>query len=217
MSLCRRLSILRGTGRGEWGGRQAGGVGTIESIGETLKIRPLTRSEIPYIWQVDRREIIDNIYYFRDGTLVLEPEHYHMSGWPSGEPEHYTPILLDCFDHGGHFWGAFAGELLVGVVVLENRFIGRKHDTIQLKFLHVSNSFRKQGLGRKLFLLGVERAIELGAKKLYISATPSENTINFYLNLGCVLATEIDEELFALEPEDIHLEFDLMKTGEINT
>jgi hypothetical protein len=27
------------------------------------------------------------------------------------------------------------------------------------------------------------------------------------MKLGCVLATEIDPELFALEPEDIHLEY----------
>jgi len=27
------------------------------------------------------------------------------------------------------------------------------------------------------------------------------------LQLGCVLATEINQELFELEPEDIHLEY----------
>ena len=40
---------------------------------------------------------------------------------------------------------------------------------------------------------------------MYISATPSEHTINFYLRQGCVVASEVDPELFALEPEDIHL------------
>lgn len=179
-----------------------------------MKIRLLARSEIPYIWQIDRREIIDNIYYLRNGKLVLEREHYDVRGWPPGKPEHYTPILLDCFGRGGYFWGAFAGELLVGAVVLENRFIGSSKDTLQMKFLHVSNSFRKQGLGKQLFVLAAEKAIELDAKKMYISATPSENTVNFYLRLGCVLAREIDEELFALEPEDIHLEFVLKKIEE---
>jgi N-acetylglutamate synthase-like GNAT family acetyltransferase len=83
-----------------------------------------------------------------------------------------------------------------------------------MKFLHVSNNYRKQGLGKKLFFLAAEKALELGAKKLYISATPSENTVDFYLNLGCVLATEVDEDLFRLEPEDIHLEFDLAQIGD---
>ncbi len=78
---------------------------------------------------------------------------------------------------------------------------------LQLKFLHVSRDCRGQGTGTKLFHIAVEKAKELGARKLYISATPSENTVNYYMRLGCVLATEIDPELFALEPEDIHLEY----------
>ncbi len=181
-----------------------------------MKIRELTRSEVPYIWQIDRREVINKIYHLKNGKLDLKSEHFDMHGWPPGEPEHYTPFLLNCFDHGGHFWGAFSGDLLIGTVVLENRFIGSAKDTLQMKFLHVSNNFREQGLGKKLFLLAAEKAIELEAKKLYISATPSENTVNFYLNLGCVLASEIDQELFELEPDDIPLEFDLEKIGDVS-
>ena len=170
-------------------------------------IRALQRDEIHLLWQIDRREIIDNIYYLRDGKLVLEPEHFDMQGWPPGEAEHYTHILTDCYDRGGTFWGAFENEQIVGAAILENKFIGSKQDTLQLKFLHVSRDQRKRGLGSKLFNLAVEKANSLGAKKLYISATPSENTINYYMRLGCVLAIEIDSELFALEPEDIHLEY----------
>lgn len=181
-----------------------------------MKIRRLTRSEIPYIWQIDRSEIVDRIYHLRDGRLVLEPEYYNMRGWPPGEPEHYTPIFMECFDHGGHFWGAFAGELLIGSVVLENRFIGKAKDTLQMKFLNVSNNFRKQGLGNTLFTLAAQQAIELEAKKIYISASPSENSVNFYMRLGCVLASDVDEGLSALEPDDIHLEFDLAKVGDLN-
>jgi hypothetical protein len=44
---------------------------------------------------------------------------------------------------------------------------------------------------------------------LYISATPSEHTIDFYLTLGCTLVDAPDPELFAREPEDIHLEYEL--------
>ena len=171
-------------------------------------IRTMQRDEIPLVWQIDRREIIENIYHLRDGKLVLEPEYFDAQGWPPGEAELYTPILLDCFDRGGIFWGAFEEDgKIIGVSVLESKFIGANHDTLQLKFLHVSHGVRKQGLGKKLFNLVVEKAKSSGARKLYISATPSENTINYYMRLGCVLATEIDPELFTLEPEDIHLEY----------
>jgi len=103
--------------------------------------------------------------------------------------------------------GSMENNLLIGVAILESKFIGARQETLQLKFLHVSRDSRKQGLGRSLFNTAVEKAKTLGAQKLYISATPSENTINYYLRLGCVPATETDPELFALEPEDIHLEY----------
>jgi len=173
-------------------------------------IRTLQRDEIRLLWQIDRREIIENIYYLRNGELVLEPEHFDMQGWPPGEAKHYTSILTDCYDCGGIFWGAFEEEQIVGAAILENKFIGSKRDTLQLKFLHVSHDQRKHGLGSKLFNLAVKKAKSLGTRKLYISATPSENTINYYQKLGCILAAEIDPELFALEPEDIHLEYQIV-------
>lgn len=172
-----------------------------------MNIRPLRREELPHVWTIDRREYIANIYRVHDGALLLEPHDFDVPGWPPGEPEHYAPILLDCYDHGGSAWGAFEGERLVGAAVLEARFIGRSQETLQLKFLHVSRDYRKHGLGASLFAKAAEKAKSLGAGKMYISATPSENTIDFYRRRGCVLATEVDPELFALEPEDIHLEY----------
>ena len=172
-----------------------------------MNIRLLQRHEIPLIWQIDRREVVENIYYLSNGELVLKPDYFDIQGWPPGEAELYTPILLDCYDRGGMFWGAFKNGTIVGVAILESKFIGSQHDTLQLKFLHVSQDYRKQGIASALFKLAVKKAKRLGAKKLYISATPSEHTVNYYRRLGCVLATEIDPELFALESDDIHLEY----------
>jgi predicted N-acetyltransferase YhbS len=61
-----------------------------------LTTRELTRDEVQQIWTIDRREVIDNVYYFENGSLVLKPEHYDMQGWPRGEAELYTPILYEC-------------------------------------------------------------------------------------------------------------------------
>ena len=137
---------------------------------------------------------------------MLKPEHYDMQGWPHGEAELYTPILLDCFDRGGWFHGLFDGDLLVAAVVLESKFIGPHKDLLQLKALHVSCAYRGHGLGRQLFELARTKARALGAKGLYISATPSEHTVQFYMRLGSTLTPTPDPDLFALEPEDIHLE-----------
>jgi predicted N-acetyltransferase YhbS len=171
--------------------------------------RELARDEIDLIWSIDRAEVIDRVYTLRDGALVLVPEHYDMAGWPPGEGEKYGPILRDCFDRGGWFCGVFDGAALVGVAILESQFIGVDRDQLQLKFLHVSRAYRGQGVGRDLFRQAMAVARGRGARRLYVSATPSEHTIDFYLRQGCRVTPDPDPELFALEPEDIHLECDL--------
>ena len=171
--------------------------------------RVLSRDEIRDLWRIDRSESIEAVYSFVDGALRLTPEHDDVKGWPPGEAEKYTPILEACHDRGGWFYGLFDGRKPIGAAVLESRFIGRGGDQLQLKFLHVSSDFRGQGLGRKLFSVAATEARKRGAKGLYISATPSEHTVDFYLRLGCTVVPEPDPELFELEPEDIHLEFEI--------
>src|ERR1700731_16153 len=136
------------------------------------------------VWNIDRSEVIDKIYHLKNGTLVLRPEHHDVRGWPPGEAEKYTPILLACFDRGGWFYGEFDHERLIGVAVLDSKRIGKYKDQLQLEFLHVSNSYRNKGLGARLFNLARSKARERGARRMYISATPSEHTIKFYLRLG---------------------------------
>src|SRR5215211_4820986 len=133
-----------------------------------MNIRLLQCEEIPLIWQIDRREIVQNIYHLEHGELVLKPDYFDIQGWPPGEAKLCTPIVLDCYDRGGTFWGAFEHEPLVGVAILESKFIGSRQDTLQLKFLHISRDYRKQGIASALFKLAVERARTLGAKKLYL-------------------------------------------------
>ncbi len=165
--------------------------------------RKLSRDEIGEIWTIDRSEVIDAIYYLENGALRLRPEHCDLQGWPPGEAEKYSPILEACYDQGGWLYGLFDGQRLVGAAVLANHFIGKNGDQLQLKFLHISHTYRGQGRGQRLFDLARLEATQRRANSLYVSATPS---IDFYLRLGCTVIAEPDRELFELEPEDIHLE-----------
>ena len=171
--------------------------------------REMLRAEVEQVWQVDRREVIHHIYYLEAGALVLQPEYYDMQGWPDGEAEQYTPILYECYDRGGWFYGLWEDGLIVGTAILDRKFLGRLKDQLQLKFLHVSRDYRKRGLGRLLFELAAMKARDWGASKMYISATPSERTVDFYLQMGAKVTDEPDPELLSLEPEDIHLVTDL--------
>lgn len=176
---------------------------------EASAIRDLGRDDIDRIWTIDRSEVIEAVFRVEGGELVRHAERHVLDGWPEGEEARYAPILRECFDRGGTFLGAFEGDAMVGVVVLDGRFMGRASDQLQLKFLHAGRSQRGTGLGRTLFERASAKARALGAKRLYVSATPSENTVGFYRHLGCRLAAEPDPALYALEPEDIHFELDL--------
>ena len=171
--------------------------------------RSLARAELDRIWEIDRTEVTETVYAIVDGTLTLRRQHHDLKGWPPGEAEKYTPILVDCFDRGGWFHGLFDGEKLLGVAVLDGRFIGGDRRQLQLAFLHVSSGYRDRGLGRRLFRLAADEARRRSARSLYISATPSQHTVDFYRGRGCVVARVPDPQLFELEPEDIHLECDL--------
>ena len=173
---------------------------------DALCARPLTRDEVPLVWTIDRREIIEHLYVLRDGALHLVPEFYDVGGWPEGEADHYTPILIDCHDRGGWCLGMFDGERLVAAVVVDSRPLGPHGDMLQLKFLHVSRDWRGCGLGEQLYRAAREQARAMGAARLYVSATPSQRTIDFYLRLGFTVSAAPDPALYALEPEDIHLE-----------
>lgn len=66
-----------------------------------MSIHPLQRCERPLIWQIDRREFVEKIYYLHNGELILKPDYFDKQGWPPGEAELYTTILLDCYDRAG--------------------------------------------------------------------------------------------------------------------
>jgi predicted N-acetyltransferase YhbS len=170
-----------------------------------MEMRPLTRDEVDLIWAIDRSEVHHHIYELRAGQLVRTPKYFEIPGWRPDAAEKVTPVLLDCFDRGGTFLGVFDADALIGMGVLESARVGRASDQMQLAYLYVSRAYRGRGVGIRLFEAAVSFAREAGANALYVSATPTENTVDFYLNRGCVLASEPDPRLFVAEPDDIHL------------
>jgi GNAT superfamily N-acetyltransferase len=168
--------------------------------------RRLQREEIGLLWTIDRGELVERIYELRDGRLVLRPHFFDIPGWPPGEPAKAMPLLEASFDRGGVFRGVFDGPRLIGAAVIDTRRLGPAADLVQLSFLHVGREHRRLGLGAELFEAAHAVAASLGAAGLYVSATPSENTVDFYRRRGCRVTPDADPELLALEPEDIHLE-----------
>ncbi|TML04722.1 MAG: GNAT family N-acetyltransferase [Actinobacteria bacterium] len=170
-----------------------------------MNLRLLARDEVELIWTLDRSEVHHHTYEVHGGQLVRRPKYFEVPGWRPDAPEKETPLLLDCFDRGGTFLGMFDAETLIGIGVLESACVGRANDQMQLAYLYVSRAYRGRGVGMQLFEAALSIAREAGANALYVSATPTENTVDFYLNRGCILALEPDPRLLAAEPADIHL------------
>ena len=106
-------------------------------------------------------------------------------------------------------FGAFDGERIIGFATVSHRIFGTAARYVQLVCLHVSEEYRRQGIGRKLFSLACEEARRLGADKLYISGHSSKESQAAYRALGCTPAEEVNEELAAAEPFDVQLEYRL--------
>jgi GNAT superfamily N-acetyltransferase len=75
----------------------------------------------------------------------------------------------------------------------------------QLAFLHVSAPLRATGIGSRLSEQLEQIARTAGDSDMVVSATPSENTVRFYLGRGFQPMAEPLAELFELEPEDVHM------------
>jgi len=168
----------------------------------------MDNAEIGRIAEIDRSEHITLFYTHQDGRLETQQVDWDTPTWSTDDsPDHsvqaniraWRPILDE---HGGTMYGAFDGDRLVGFVIFRPHLTT---DTAQLAVLHVSRAYRRRGIATALAEIAHRLAVASGAKKLYVSATPSGSAVGFYRSQGFDLVDRPHPALFALEPEDIHL------------
>ncbi len=174
-----------------------------------MNYREMHIKEIVRLSEIDRSEVVEYVYYLRNGKLELEKESYDIKSWDKEELNSFINRLYDLYGRKGYIFGAFDEERIVGLVALDSKLFGQDKDQLKLDMLYISCSYRGKGIGRKLMEICKDKAKGLGASKLYISATPFKNTVDFYTRMGAKLTEEVNEELFKLEPYDIHLDLKL--------
>ncbi|NCU33665.1 MAG: GNAT family N-acetyltransferase [Candidatus Moranbacteria bacterium] len=178
-----------------------------------MEYRILKREEIEFMRNIDRSETINGIYYFENGELKIKKVFWEMKGFPSGELDHIVERLYILYDNGGVIFGAFDPDngAIAGITALENKFRGNGKDTMKMDILFVSKPYRGKGIAKKLIDFIKKEVRARGGGKVYVSATESKNTVEFYIYMGCriVAKSEIDAELFEMEPEDIHMILDV--------
>ena len=106
-------------------------------------------------------------------------------------------------------FGAFDGERIIGFATVSHHIFGAKARYVELVCFQISEEYRRQGIGKKLFSMVCEEALRLGAEKLYISGHSSRETQAAYRALGCIPAEEINVRLAEEEPFDVQLEYRL--------
>lgn len=176
-----------------------------------IAIRALPGSELERIGEVDRSEHITGLFRYRDGVLARRAADERVPPWhPTGADEHsvaarvtqWRPIL----ERGGTLLGAFDGEALAGFAIYRPRLA---EGIANLAALFVGQPYRRRGVASRLAGEVVRLARGDGARRLYVSATPSDSAVGFYRRFGFEPTDEPNAELFALEPEDIHLILEL--------
>jgi GNAT superfamily N-acetyltransferase len=172
-----------------------------------VEIRDLARDELSRVGEIDRTERIEVLIKQHGTELVAQRGSWSASAWdPDGHGEHSVDAqrraLVHYADAGGIARGAFSGGRLVAIGVV----VPHIRPTIaQLAFLHVSQDFRATGLGSRLSADLELVARRAGDTEIVVSATPSENTIHFYLGRGYQPMARPLPELLELEPDDVHM------------
>jgi len=175
---------------------------------EDIVIRKMALAELhsDALSKFNRYQETHRVKYVMDGQYLFK-EDYFIDYWDDDKKAEVIQSLQRCVQGGGVVVGAIKGHDLVGFANIESNTFGRSNNYLELAFLHVSNEYRGQGIGKILFQLCCDAAKQRGARQLYISAHPAQETQMFYMALGCGPATEINHEILAREPLDIQLEF----------
>lgn len=172
-----------------------------------IDVRHLGVFDLDRLHEIDRREHLTYAYRLEGNALVRYAVDWNIPDWDHvGDGGHSVQRLVNwlrpIIDNGALFFGAFVDDSLAGVVVVDTEF---ETNLAWLTFLHVSRTYRGRGIGRTLWEHAMDLAVEADARLMYVSATPSGPTIDFYLGRGCELADPPHATLLMEEPEDIHL------------
>ena len=177
---------------------------------EKLVFRTLTAEEITpeRLAAFRRRQEVMLCYRRGEKGWEVRPDPF-TDDWTEEERAAVVKALQETARSGGFVRAALSGEDIKGFAAVLKQPIGRRREYLDLSELHVSQEWRRRGVGRRLFAAAAAWAKEHGAEKLYISAHSALETQVFYRSLGCVDAVWEDKRHVEKEPFDCQLEYRL--------
>ena len=128
--------------------------------------------------------------------------------WSEEKKKWIPQYLSQQIERGGAVVAAFEADQMIGFCSLDGYLLGETSRYANLTMLFVDDRWKRKGVGRKLFLEICNHARIMQADKLFISAIPSVETLEFYFHVGCKDSTEVILEYVDTE-QDRYLEFAL--------
>lgn len=166
-----------------------------------IEIRLLGSEALDKIYQIDRSEEIHRRYQFSNGELSYTKEDLSIPHDPDFWGRHFNE-WKSAINDGAAFFGAINNRVLAGFTILK---FDLNPGVAQILALYVDLQHRMSGIAKSLFLEAQDAARNKGSHSLYVSATPTDAAVGFYLHQGFQPTNNPDPTLFANEPENIHM------------
>jgi GNAT superfamily N-acetyltransferase len=150
-------------------------------MSDPMQIRHLTLADLPLLREVDRSEHQHVQYSVAGGQLISRPFDFEVPVWdPVGKGDHSVARMIEfaqpIVDRGADFLGAFVGDELAGLALVEAEF---EPGIAWLALLYVDRSQRRRGVASCLWGAAIECARAIGASTIYVSAAPSDSAVGF--------------------------------------
>jgi ribosomal protein S18 acetylase RimI-like enzyme len=166
-----------------------------------ITIRRLSENDLHLAQGIDVSEDGQSLYRYSNGELITEPFEWHRPVWDAREWEDKITKWAQELR-----WdvviGAFDGAPMIGMASLRYQLT---ETVAQLVSLHVSRAYRRHGVATRLVQELMQLARQRNARELYVSANRSASAIGFYTRHGFAPTAHVNQRLYDLEPEDIHM------------
>ena len=172
-----------------------------------IKIKDLTIHDISpdMLFNFNHHQVITKKWVKNNGKWELTTT-WELREWNNEKRIWISDYLRQQIERGGSVEGAFAEDVLVGFCCVDGILAGNTAKYANMTMLFVDDNWKRKGIGKKLFQRICLCAAKMKADKLFISAIPSFDTIEFYYSMGCEDAREIVSEYVDTE-QDRYLEF----------
>lgn len=145
-----------------------------------IHIKKLSSKDLEQVYDIDRSESVQRMYRAEGEVLKSWEDSIELSD----DPAFWKRLLggwKDEVESGADAYGAFDEDRMAGLAILKH---GYQEGVDQIIALYVSAEYRLSGIAKSLYLEMEKAARKSGAKKLFVSTTPTGSAVGFYLSQG---------------------------------